>query len=96
PPTGESLPAWNLANVGAISMQIPYPILPIYIQRAPDNSLPADVNDWTEANLPYPGLPELEISEGPHMGYALQWFTFAAILGLGYPIYLSRARKKYE
>lgn len=90
PRAGEKLLVWNLANVSAIAAQIPYPILPVYIQRAPDASLPADVNDWTDEHLPFPGLPNIEITEGPHLGYALQWFTFALILGAGYPIFVVR------
>jgi len=90
PRAGEILPVWNLANVAAIATQIPYPILPVYIQRGPEESLPAEANDWTDEYLPFPGLPEIEITEGPHMGYALQWFTFAAILAVGYPIFLAR------
>ena len=30
----------------------------------------------------------VEISEGPHLGYALQWFTFAGIFLFGYPFYV--------
>lgn len=94
PLPGERLAVWSLANVTAIAAQLPYHILPVYIQRAPDSTLPADVNLWTDADLPYPSLPEIEITEGPHMGYALQWFTFALILGLGYPIYLAQQKKQ--
>jgi surfeit locus 1 family protein len=93
PQAGENLTVWNLANVEGIASQLPYPILPVYIQRAPDASLPADVNDWTDEYLPFPSLPEIEITEGPHMGYALQWFTFAAILAIGYPIFLTREKE---
>jgi surfeit locus 1 family protein len=39
---------------------------------------------------PFRSLPELDLSEGPHLGYALQWFTFAALLTFGYPVYLRR------
>lgn len=28
------------------------------------------------------------MSEGPHLGYAVQWFVFATVLLLGYPRYL--------
>ena len=28
--------------------------------------------------------------EGSHFGYALQWFTFAVILFVGYPFYLKK------
>lgn len=73
--------AWNFVNIPLIAQQITGKLLPAYIQQAPD---PA----WT--GLPVRSQPELEISEGPHMGYALQWFTFAAILGLGYPFFIKR------
>jgi len=80
-PGSERITAWNFANVPAIASQIPYPILPVYIQQSPD---PA----WT--SMPYRSQPELELSEGPHLGYAMQWFAFALILAIGYPIYVKR------
>jgi surfeit locus 1 family protein len=82
PAPGEgSLKAWNILNVDRIAQQIPYPLLPVYIQQAPD---PA----WT--SLPYRSLPEIELTEGPHLGYAVQWFSFALILTIGYPFYVLR------
>ena len=75
------LDIWNFANVARISEQVSYSLLPIYIQQAPD---PA----WT--GLPYRSQPELDLTEGPHLSYAIQWFTFAAILGLGYPFFIRR------
>jgi len=75
------LAVWNFANVAGISQQVPYALLPIYIQQAPEPS-------WKE--LPYRTQPELDLTEGPHQGYAIQWFTFAAILGLGYPFFIRR------
>ncbi len=39
----------------------------------------------------FPILPEEpEISLGPHMGYAVQWFLFAAVVVVGYPLLLRR------
>lgn len=81
PDDGETLEAWNNADVARIAAQIPYPILPVYIQPE------ADAND-TEPPIPF--QPEIELNEGPHFGYALQWFTFAAILLIGYPFYLRK------
>lgn len=77
------LQAWNFANVERIQSQIPYPLLPVYIQQAPD---PA----W--ANLPYRSQPKLELTEGPHLGYAMQWFSFATILGIGYPFFIRKTQ----
>jgi surfeit locus 1 family protein len=44
--------------------------------------------------LPYRTQPKLELSEGPHMGYAMQWFTFAALLGIGYPFFIKRQERR--
>jgi len=84
PQPGESLKAWNFANVETISPQIPYALLPVYLQQSPDS---------TRTNLPYPDQPEIEISAGPHLSYAIQWFIFATILGVGYPFFV---RKQIE
>lgn len=79
PVDGNPLVVWNNLEVEKMSTQIDYPILMVYVQPAMD---PADVIP------PIPFQPEIELTEGSHFGYALQWFTFAAILFLGYPVYL--------
>jgi cytochrome oxidase assembly protein ShyY1 len=35
-------------------------------------------------------VPPPELSEGPHLGYAAQWFIFATIAVIGYPLVLRR------
>ncbi len=35
-------------------------------------------------------VPPPELSEGPHLGYAVQWFIFSTIAIVGYPIVLRR------
>jgi len=35
-------------------------------------------------------VPPPELSEGPHLGYAAQWFIFATIAVVGYPLVLRR------
>ncbi|HSL42202.1 MAG TPA: SURF1 family protein [Anaerolineales bacterium] len=81
PENGAALEVWNNADLTRIAGQVPYPILPVYIQPQPDadDSVP-----------PIPFQPEIELTEGSHFGYALQWFTFATILFLGYPFYLRK------
>jgi surfeit locus 1 family protein len=79
--------AWNFVNIEQIGKQVSYPLLGAYIQQAPD---PA----WT--GLPYRTQPEIEITEGPHLSYALQWFTFAALLGIGYPFFIRRQERRTE
>jgi surfeit locus 1 family protein len=85
PANGEKLELWNNADITRISNQMPYPMLPVLVQ--PDMG----ASD-TEPPIPY--QPEVEISEGPHMGYALQWFTFATILFVGYPFFLRKQESK--
>ncbi len=70
---------WFRIDVEAIQAQLPYELLPVYVMQLP----PTENNN----TLPYRLKPEVDLSEGPHLGYAIQWFIFAAIAGLGY-IYL--------
>jgi len=90
-----SLRGWHLANVAAISQQIPYPLLPVYIQKSPDlqNPTPVNPNPFT-MTVPYPVDPPLDLTEGNHLSYALQWFTFAIILLVGYPVFVIRQGRK--
>jgi surfeit locus 1 family protein len=75
------LDAWNIVNLERISHQVSVPLLPAYIQQSPGS---------TQTAPPYRSEPQLDLTEGPHFSYALQWFTFAAILAIGYPIYVRR------
>jgi len=72
---------WNTVNLDRISRQVPYKLAPIYIQPNPDPS---------QKQPPYPFQPNIEISDGPHLGYAMQWFIFATILFFGYPFFLRK------
>lgn len=81
PEDGSRLEIWSNANLEQIARQMPYPVLPVYIQPDVDNN---------DADPPIPFQPVIEVTEGPHFGYALQWFTFATILLVGYPFYLRK------
>ncbi len=82
PEVGSRLEFWNNLDIAAVAGQLPYPILPVYIQPKfdPLNSIPPIA----------PAQPELDLTEGSHFGYALQWFTFAALLFFGYPYFLKK------
>ena len=83
PPT--RLDFWVIVNLERLSKQIPYRLLPVYIEPNMD---PSDVTPPIAYQLQY------EVTEGPHLGYAGQWFTFATLLFLGYPLlYLPRQGK---
>jgi len=77
PPLGPQRPrldSWFHVNIDSIQQQTGYPLLPIFIEQQP---VPGD-----------PALPRrvatADLGEGPHMGYAVQWFAFAIILVVGY------------
>lgn len=79
---------WNFVIFERLAAQIPYPVLPVYIQPNPD---PAN----TEPPI-LPTQPEIEITEGPHMGYAIQWFFFASILLIGYPFFVRKQEMEHK
>jgi surfeit locus 1 family protein len=81
PESGQLLEVWNNFDVANISKQLPYPLLSIYIQP--------NMNE-ADAEPPIAYQPVVELTEGSHFGYALQWFSFAAILFVGYPFYLRK------
>ena len=55
----------------SLSKRLTYPIAPFLIVAT---EAPSPANDSTPARLAAPVL-----DEGPHLGYAIQWFAFAAI-----------------
>jgi surfeit locus 1 family protein len=84
-PGQTGLEAWNFVNVSRISKQVSMQLLPVYIQEAPDPS-------WT--GQPLRTQPQLNLSDGPHLGYAIQWFAFALLLAGGYPFFIRRQESK--
>lgn len=77
---------WYRIDIAAIQGQMPYSLLPVYLLEGPG----------AEGNtaLPYRIEPEVDLSEGPHLGYALQWFAFAIVAGVVYVAAVrSRLRK---
>jgi surfeit locus 1 family protein len=84
-PAASSQPAgpqaeWYRLDIAAIQAQMPYPLLPITIQQSP----PPGGN----VKLPYRVEPVLDLSDGPHLSYAIQWYSFALIFGGGYIYYV--------
>ncbi len=62
--------------------QMPYDLLPVYIRL--ETQTPAQ-----PATLPLKPEP-LELSEGSHLGYAIQWFAFTLIGITGYVLLIRR------
>jgi surfeit locus 1 family protein len=60
---------WRRLDFPALAARLPYPMLPIYIRQSPDPALP-----------PFPRrLAMPPVDEGPHLGYAVQWFLFSGM-----------------
>lgn len=66
--------AWFLADITQIEQQAGYPLLPIFIEQQSDANAPA---------LPK-RVPSTDLGPGSHLGYVIQWFSFGAILLVGY------------
>lgn len=80
-PEQPRLDAWFRVDLEQIQAQVPYPLLPFYVELAPG----AD-----PSRLPIAGY-EVDLSDGPHLSYAIQWLAFALILVAG-SIGLARQR----
>lgn len=71
-------------DIPAISAQLPYPLLPYYVQRLPSG------NNQT---LPKSeGEPDL--SNGTHLAYMIQWWAFAGTLLITYIIFANQTMQQ--
>jgi surfeit locus 1 family protein len=73
---------WYRIDIEAIQRQMPYELLPVYLLLSPDD-------DSEQSELPYRMWADIDLSEGPHLSYAVQWFIFATLLGVGYLRYVA-------
>jgi surfeit locus 1 family protein len=82
-PPGRFRHVWYSIDEAALRAQFPYPLLNALLQdRGP-----------AVAGARYPlKLEPPALDEGPHLGYALQWFAFAAIGVIGWFALMLRAR----
>ncbi|CAN5888638.1 SURF1 family protein [soil metagenome] len=87
PATGR-LDSLARADVARLDQQVPADLLPFYVQLAEQE--PA----VTTAD-PVP-VPPPELDDGPHLSYAAQWFIFAAVAVVGYPLILRRRAGEIE
>ncbi len=83
-PGQTGLDRWIYINLQRLAQQMPYPIMPVYIEPDPN----ANATD-----PPIPSQDQPDLSDGPHLSYAIQWFSFAAIMLVGYPFYVRRQEK---
>ena len=79
----DTVKGWWRVDIEAIQSQMPYPLLPVALQLAPDESRGRD-------ELPRRVPVAFDLSEGSHMIYAIQWYAFALIAGIVYFVILRR------
>lgn len=80
-PAGPGLELFRV-DIDAIEAELPYKLLPFYLKVTPP--------EGGVSGLPIPMAKEVDLSEGPHLDYALQWFVFCLGLGTAYVIYIIR------
>jgi cytochrome oxidase assembly protein ShyY1 len=75
----------RILDVRGIASSLPYDVFPLPLQLA-DQAPPQP------GSLPIP-VPMPALSEGPHLSYAIQWFSFALVALVGAVILLRRDRR---
>ncbi len=80
-PPGE-LAITAYADPARLQEQMPYRLLPVVLELSEQRPSQADL-------LPAI-LPSEALTDGPHLGYAVQWFAFALIGFVGYGLLLRR------
>jgi surfeit locus 1 family protein len=81
---GDTLWSFRALEAREMAARLGAPVLPLYVRLLPDGT------EAAEPPLPVP-LPEL--TEGNHLGYAVQWFSFAAIAVGGLLLLLWRGQR---
>jgi surfeit locus 1 family protein len=75
-------------DTAVLQTQLPYDLQPVYLVIPPD--------DMGNSEWPYRQPREIDISDGPHLGYALQWLAFALIAIGGYAYFVRRSEREGE
>lgn len=89
---GSSVPTGPLneifrVDIAGIQQAVPYALAPMYLRAAPDGD---------EIGPPVRVPKEVDLSDGPHLGYALQWFIFSVGLGVAYVIFVNHKLRTEE
>ncbi len=80
-PSGEALDTLSRVDLDRYQEQVDADLFPVWLQLEDQDPPPAD-----RPSL----LDPPELTEGPHLGYAVQWFIFSLIALVGYPLILRR------
>jgi surfeit locus 1 family protein len=73
-------------GVGPDTLRVGYPLLPVVLRRtSPSPGMPAALRP----------VPPPALDDGPHLSYAVQWFSFAAIALVGGALLARRDARAY-
>ena len=72
-------------DLARLAQQLDVDLLPVYVQLQSQSP--------PQNNLPIP-IPPPDLGEGSHLAYAVQWFVFATIAAIGYPLILRRTTSR--
>ena len=90
PPTG-TVPALARVDVPRLQQQVSLPLYPVYVELTAQQPPQTAATD----NIPSP-VPPPPLDDGPHLSYAGQWFIFATLTTIVYPLLLRRNAKHRE
>jgi surfeit locus 1 family protein len=80
PPTG-TLERVSRVDIDRLQQQTSLQLLPVFV----------DLSEQTPAQAGLPRiLPPPETDAGPHLSYAVQWFVFAGVVLISYPVLMVR------
>ncbi len=83
-PGSATLPTWFARTPDGLGAHIPYPLAPLYV-----------VAESPTGPGPYPAPSALpEPDDGPHLAYAIQWFSFGAIAIAGWAAMVLRGSRR--
>ena len=80
-PSGEVLDTLSRVDLDRYQEQVDADLYPVWLQL--------EAQDPAQGDTPTPVDPPA-LTEGPHLGYAVQWFIFTTIALVGYPLILRR------
>ncbi|MCI0580119.1 MAG: SURF1 family protein [Chloroflexi bacterium] len=72
---------WFRVDIEGLQGQISYELLPVYLLQSPVAG--------AATTLPYRAELDVDLSNGPHLSYAVQWFIFMTLLAVGYARYVA-------
>ncbi|HEX6940280.1 MAG TPA: SURF1 family protein [Longimicrobiales bacterium] len=82
-------PVWFRPDDAAVRASLPYPVADFLVQALPEEG----ADRAAAAPVRPTPLEPPRLDRGPHLSYAIQWFSFAAIAVVGWGILVGKARR---